>query len=80
MRKCVRGDRVTYSNLTCPPGFRERTVSQDRVTVVPGVKAPPPTTVAKGATPHEQMREALDLQQDDKLRQRIIDRAVDGAR
>ncbi len=35
MRKCVRGDKVTYSNLDCPPGFKESTVSQEGVTVVP---------------------------------------------
>lgn len=35
LRKCVRGDRVTYSNLDCPPGFKESTVSSEGVTVVP---------------------------------------------
>ncbi len=77
MRKCVRGDRVTYSNLTCPPGFRERTVSEDRVTVVPAIKATTSTPAPSGTSPHEKMREALDIQPDDKLRQRMIDRAVD---
>ncbi len=77
MRKCVRGDRVTYSNLTCPAGFRERPVSQEGVTVVPGVKTSSSATSQPSAAPHEKMREALDLKRDEKLRQRMIDKAVE---
>jgi hypothetical protein len=77
MRKCVRGDRVTYSNLTCPPGFREKPVSRDGVTVLPADGNPSATRAQQGAAPHEAMREALDLKRDEKLRQRMIDRAVE---
>jgi hypothetical protein len=77
LRKCVRGDRVTYSNLTCPPGFRERPVSQEGVTVLPAPRPVAGSVPGSPATPHEKMRSALDMQRDEKLRQRMIDKAVD---
>lgn len=77
LRKCVRGDQVTYSNLTCPPGFREKEIAKDRVTVVPGVRTPPSPPLQPAAKPHESMREVLDLKRDEKLRQRMIDKAVE---
>jgi hypothetical protein len=79
LRKCVRGDRVTYSNLTCPEGFRERTVSDDKLTVVPApATAKPPAKTATAETrPGRALQGALDVQADEKLRQRMIDRAVD---
>ncbi len=77
LRKCVRGDQVTYSNLTCPPGFRERTVSQAGVTVVPAVRRAGQESGPPSAKPHEAMREALDMKRDDRLRQRMIDRAIE---
>ena len=77
MRKCVRGDRVTYSNLTCPAGFRERPISQEGVTVVPAVVTATSPKAQSGTAPHQAMREALDLNRDEKLRQRMIDKAVE---
>jgi hypothetical protein len=77
MRKCVRGERVTYSNLTCPPGFRERPVSAEGVSVVPAVRNPAGSNQQPTAAPHERMRDALDLKRDEKLRQRMIDQAIE---
>ncbi len=77
LRKCVRGDRVSYSNLTCPPGFRERPVSQEGVTVLPAQRPAASPLPGPSPAPHEKMRDALDLQRDEKLRQRMIDRAID---
>jgi hypothetical protein len=36
MRRCVRGKETTYTDVACPPGFKEKTVDKSRVTVVPG--------------------------------------------
>ena len=83
MRKCVRGDRVTYSNLTCPAGFRERPIKAEAVTVVPAVRAPAtpsaaaPPGQAPGPDNPRSLRDALDLKPDEQLRQRMIDRAVE---
>jgi hypothetical protein len=83
MRKCVRGDRVTYSNLTCPAGFRERPIKAEPVTVVPAVRVPatPPAAAPPGQAPGpnnpRSLRDALDLKPDEQLRQRMIDRAVE---
>ncbi len=83
IRKCVRGDRVTYSNLTCPAGFRERPIKAEPVTVVPAVRLPatPPAAALPGQAPGQNnprsLRDVLDLKPDEQLRQRMIDRAVE---
>lgn len=79
LRKCVRGDRVMYSNLTCPAGFSERTVASNNLTVLPAAPAAKAERAEDGAKPGGRqavLQEALDLKRDDKLRQRMIDRAV----
>jgi hypothetical protein len=77
LRKCVRGDRVTYSNLTCPAGFREQAVSAEPVTVVPAIKPPKSETTANAGGKHKALQEALDLKRDEQLRQRMIQSAID---
>ena len=83
MRKCVRGDQISYSNLTCPAGFRERPIKAEPVTVVPAVRVPatPAAAAPPGQSPGpnnpRSLRDALDLKPDEQLRQRMIDRAVE---
>ena len=83
MRKCVRGDQISYSNLTCPAGFRERPIKAEPVTVVPAVRVPAtpaaaaPPGQAPGPSNPRSLRDALDLKPDEQLRQRMIDRAVE---
>jgi hypothetical protein len=36
MRKCLRGQTVSYTDQPCPPGSRETTVNRGSVTVVEG--------------------------------------------
>jgi hypothetical protein len=76
LRKCVRGDRVTYSNLTCPPGFKERQVSSDKVTVISTDGTRKPESKVQSESAQKTLHNALDLKTDDQLRQRMIDRAV----
>jgi len=76
LRKCVRGDRVTYSNLTCPPGFKEREVASDKVTVIQTDGLKPPDRKLAGESAQKTLHNALDLKTDDQLRQKMIDRAV----
>ena len=77
LRKCVRGDRVTYSNLTCPAGFREQAVSAEPVSVVPALKLPKAENTATAGGKHKALQEALDLKRDEQLRQRMIQSAID---
>jgi hypothetical protein len=72
MRKCVRGGDTTYTDRSCPPGFRERDVAADRVTVLPAA----PQAVASQAGRRKTLKQALDVADDDRLRERMIDRAV----
>lgn len=76
LRKCVRGDRVTYSNLTCPPGFKEREVSSDKLTVISNDGTKKPQSKAESGSAQKTLHNALDLKPDDQLRQRMIDNAV----
>lgn len=76
LRKCVKGQQVTYTNAECPPGHREQAVAGD-VTVLP---APPVSKPAEEASAPSQLHQALGLTPDEKLRQKIMDRATDGTR
>lgn len=74
LRKCVRGDRVSYSNLTCPEGFREKPVATEGLSVLPAAPTPARTAPADRASA---LREGQEPRPDDKLRQKMIDRAVE---
>lgn len=76
-RKCVKGGETTYTNFACPPGFKEAQIRSDRVTVVPGTPQARAAASDKGSAPSA-LHRALDIQRDDELRRRIMDRAIDG--
>lgn len=78
LRKCVRGSQTTYTNFDCPAGFKQKNVTTDRVTVLEaqaGRAAPASKPKAAGA--QRRLQDALDLSADDKLRERMMERAVD---
>jgi hypothetical protein len=77
LRKCVNGQQVAYTNVECPPGTREQALGAAPVNVVP---APPATKPADTVSAPSSLREALGVSGDDKLRSRLIERAVDGHR
>jgi hypothetical protein len=94
MRKCVRGTQVTYTNFSCPSGFKEREVGGPPVNVLAGQAPAKPAQSAKaaaaadrgGADPSQArsgaqatLHQALDLSADEKLRQKMIDRAVESS-
>lgn len=74
LRKCVRGGETTYTDRSCPPGYRERDVQADRVTVLP---AAPQPVAASQAGRRKTLKQALDVADEDRLRDRMIDRAVE---
>lgn len=77
MRKCVRGSETQYTNVPCPAGFKELTVSGDRVTVVSSSDAKP--KAAPGAEPAgERRKNVRDLVDADggQMREKMIDRAT----
>ncbi len=81
LRKCVRGSETSYTNLSCPPGFREKPVDGSRVSVVPaGERAAVPAAAAPPGQARKTLNDALDLSKDEQLRQRIMDRAIAGER
>jgi hypothetical protein len=82
MRKCFKGQQVTYTNVTCPTGFKEAPVAGPPVSVVPGLAAGKPASpadlAAAGGKGRSSLHDALDLSKDDQLRQRLMERAIDG--
>lgn len=78
-RKCVRGSETTYTNFSCPPGFREARIADDRVTVVPGAAGTKQTASPRAGQAPSALHEALDLKRDDELRRRVMERAIEGA-
>ncbi len=80
LRKCMRGQQTTYTNSDCPPGFHEKTVAADRVTVLEAQ----PTAATAAATPgsagtgaQRRLHDALVLRADKQLRQRMMERAIE---
>lgn len=77
LRKCVNGAQVSYSNVECPPGAKAQAVAAAPVTVVPGTPVPKPATAGSGPTA---LHKALDITRDDTLRDKIMERQIEGAR
>lgn len=76
LRKCIRRNgEVTYSNMPCEAGQRTAPLSGgDRYSVV---EVPKPAA----STPAQQrLHQALDLNRDPQLRERMMDRAINGPR
>lgn len=79
LRKCVRGNETSYTDVSCPPGFKEKPVDNSRVSVVSGGETAKQATTPALSNPRKTLRDALDLSDDEHLRDKAIDRAVSGA-
>lgn len=77
LRKCVKGGEVTYSNVDCPTGAQAKAVTGGTVTVVPATPSPKPSEAASGPTA---LHKALDITRDDTLRDKIMQRQIEGPR
>jgi hypothetical protein len=77
LRKCVNGQQVSYSNVECPPGHKEQAVTAAPVTVLPATPVSKPAAASSGPS---SLHKALDLTRDDTLREKAIERAVNGSR
>lgn len=74
LRKCLRaGASPTYTDVTCPAGYREAGVDTRRVTVVPGL-AP----AAAPAASRPLLRGVLGGP-DERLRDKLMERAIEGS-
>ncbi|HEY0953790.1 MAG TPA: hypothetical protein VGE36_03465 [Roseateles sp.] len=78
MRKCVHGQQVSYTNSECPAGHREQALTAPPVNVLPA------TPVAKPADPGSSgpssLHRALDLTPDSRLKDKLMERAIEGSR
>ncbi|WP_457443287.1 hypothetical protein [Roseateles sp. P5_E4] len=77
LRKCVKGQQVSYTNVECPPGHQELAVTAAPVNVLPATPVSKPAESSSGPS---SLHKALDLTRDDTLRERAIERAVNGNR
>ena len=77
LRKCVKGQQVAYTNVECPPGYQDQAVTAAPVNVLPATPVSKP--VASSSAPSA-LHQALDITRDDKLRDKLMERAVEGSR
>lgn len=77
LRKCVKGGEVTYSNVDCPAGAQVKPVTGGTVSVVAAPPSPKPSEAASGPTA---LHKALDITRDDTLRDKIMQRQIEGPR
>lgn len=79
MRKCMKKGEVIYTNVPCPVGHKEMTVSGPPVNVVAGQAVPavkqPSMNASKGTSA---LHDALDLSNDGHLKDKIMERAIKG--
>lgn len=79
LRKCLKGHEVQYTNIGCPPGFKEAAVAGPPVTVL-GSDAPRPAAAGSQASGRARLENALGLSTDKGLKDRIMQRQIDEAR
>ena len=77
LRKCVKDGQVTYANVDCPAGSQAQGVTGGTVTVVPGTPVPKPAAASSGQSA---LHKALDVTRDDSLRDKMVERQIEGAR
>lgn len=77
LRKCVKDGQVTYANVDCPAGSQAQAVTGGTVTVVPGTPVPKPAAASSGPSA---LHKALDVTRDDSLRDKMVERQIEGAR
>lgn len=77
LRKCVKGQQVSYVNTECPPGTQAQAVTGGTVSVVKATPVAPPASASSGPTA---LHQALDITRDDTLRQKIMERQIEGPR
>ena len=75
LRKCVKGQQVSYSNVECPAGSQELAVSAS-VNVVPATPVSKPEEASSGPSA---LHKALGITRDDTLKDKMIERAVEKA-
>jgi hypothetical protein len=76
LRKCVKGQEISYTNAECPPGYRDLAVTAGSVTVLPATPVPKPEEASSGPSA---LHKALGVTRDDTLKDKIIERAVEKA-
>ncbi len=78
MRKCFKGQQVSYTNLECPPGTTEKPLAGPPVNVVPAqAVAKTNESQAPGKTTSK-LHNLLDVFRDEKLKERMIERVIEG--
>ena len=82
LRKCVKGDAVSYVDTPCPPGSKEQSIRKDLVTVVPA-QAPAQTgtqDAEKNAPQTNQPKTVLEMlappEKGESLKEKMMNRAV----
>jgi hypothetical protein len=78
MKKCIKGKQVVYTDQPCEAGAKVASVSGGNVTVVPSI-APKPAAPAQGAqapSGRSTLHDALDLNGNDNIRDKMMERAI----
>jgi hypothetical protein len=81
MRKCFKGQQISYTNQACPPGYNEKAVAGPPINVLPGQAPAKPAAGQPPGKTNSSLRDALDLSRgDDNLRERAMERTIEGKR
>jgi hypothetical protein len=82
LRKCVKGESVSYVDTPCPPGSKEQSIRKDLLTVVPS-QAPAQAgsqDAAKNAALPNQPKTVLEMlappENGESLKEKMMNRAI----
>ena len=76
LRKCVNGQQVSYTNAQCLPSHKEQAVTAAPVNVLPATPVPKVAPASSAPLLHQ----ALDIKREDTLKDKAMERAIDGIR
>jgi hypothetical protein len=78
LRKCIKDAQITYTDVACPPGYRERAVAGPPVNVMPAHSGQNSNEFASPSKGRTSLHDVLDLSRDEKLRDRMLEQAIEG--
>ncbi len=77
LRKCAKGGEVIYTNVACPARYKELGVGGNVNVVASAEAAKPAKAEASGASAPSKLHKALGMTPDERLRDRMMERAIE---
>jgi hypothetical protein len=78
LRKCFKGQQISYTNMECPPGSTEKPVAGPPVNILPAQASAKSDEARAQDKAKPSLRGALELDRDVNLKDRMMERVIEG--